>query len=58
METVHSDREEIKKMKSDYDQMKAKKRGYNAPPEQNSSVVASSSQFVRETSVTGVFTET
>ena len=38
--------------------MKTRKKGYSAPPEQMSSVMASSSQFVRETSMTGVFSET
>ena len=38
--------------------MKTRKKGYSAPPEQISSVMASSSQFVRETSMTGVFSET
>ena len=38
--------------------MKTRKKGYSAPPEQMSSVMASSSQFVRETSITGVFSET
>ena len=37
--------------------MKTKKKGYNVPTEQMSSAMASSSRYIRETSVTGVFTE-
>ena len=40
-----------------YLQMKTRKKGYNVPSEQMSSGMASSSQFMRETAVTGVCTE-
>ena len=37
--------------------MKTRKKGYNVPSEQISAGMASSSQFMRDTAVTGVCTE-
>ena len=37
---------------------KINKGGYNVPPDQMSSAMASTSQFGKETAVTGVFSET